>query len=210
MGSPVPLSAEAVRVITNLRNLKDQDEDWSRWRDVVFRAKGALTPSNFKPSPLPPQNKRKRGGPACSESPGAPATPVEEPLIGPSDPSNPNVTNVTIQNIVLGRSLVSEQLTEQVPEEPQPLQLTQEEALAKLDIVESTGTKASDGTSQMETEQRTDVMHYCPECYLPIHPDPKPERLYIFLHALRYTTKLGSFETEMPEWATPGWEWDRS
>lgn len=44
MGSPVPLSAEAVRVITNLRNMKDEDEDWSRWRDVVFRAKGTLVP----------------------------------------------------------------------------------------------------------------------------------------------------------------------
>jgi hypothetical protein len=49
---------------------------------------------------------------------------------------------------------------------------------------------------------------YCPECYLPLHPDPKPERLYIFLHALRYTTSLGSFETEMPEWAAEGWTWN--
>ncbi|KAJ3553478.1 hypothetical protein NM688_g3593 [Phlebia brevispora] len=37
MGSPVPLSAEAVSVITNLRNMKDEAEDWSRWRDVVFQ-----------------------------------------------------------------------------------------------------------------------------------------------------------------------------
>lgn len=51
---------------------------------------------------------------------------------------------------------------------------------------------------------------YCPECYLPLHPDPKPEKLYIFLHALRYTTSLGTFETEMPEWSAEGWEWDRS
>jgi hypothetical protein len=51
---------------------------------------------------------------------------------------------------------------------------------------------------------------YCPECYLPLHPDPKPEKLYIFLHALRYTTSLGKFETPMPEWAQEGWVWDRS
>jgi len=50
---------------------------------------------------------------------------------------------------------------------------------------------------------------YCPECYLPLHPDPKPEKLYIFLHALRYTTSLGSFETEMPEWAAEGWVWNK-
>ncbi|KAL1737802.1 pseudouridine synthase, partial [Schizophyllum fasciatum] len=44
MGSPVPLSSEAIAVITNLRNMKDEDEDWGRWRDVVFRAKGRLVP----------------------------------------------------------------------------------------------------------------------------------------------------------------------
>ena len=55
-----------------------------------------------------------------------------------------------------------------------------------------------------------DQLQYCPECYLPLHPDPRPERLYIFLHALRYTTSLGSFETAMPAWAERGfkWEWE--
>ncbi|KAJ2955316.1 hypothetical protein NUW54_g14746 [Trametes sanguinea] len=52
-------------------------------------------------------------------------------------------------------------------------------------------------------------MQYCPECFVPLHPDPKPESLYIFLHALRYTTSLGTFETDMPEWASEGWEWER-
>ncbi|EGO26154.1 hypothetical protein SERLADRAFT_462897, partial [Serpula lacrymans var. lacrymans S7.9] len=64
MGSPVPLSAEAVGIITRLRNMKDEDEDWSRWRDVVFRAKGALVPKGLPQVPLPPQNRRKRGGPS--------------------------------------------------------------------------------------------------------------------------------------------------
>lgn len=50
---------------------------------------------------------------------------------------------------------------------------------------------------------------YCPECYLPLHPDPKPETLYIFLHALRYELSLGCFETEMPTWAKEGWEWQQ-
>ena len=51
---------------------------------------------------------------------------------------------------------------------------------------------------------------YCPECYMPLHPDPKPEKLYIFLHARKYTTSLGAYETEMPEWAREGWTWDQS
>ena len=32
LASPVPLSAEAVKVIMALRNMKDGDEDWGRWR----------------------------------------------------------------------------------------------------------------------------------------------------------------------------------
>ncbi|THU85728.1 hypothetical protein K435DRAFT_924735, partial [Dendrothele bispora CBS 962.96] len=47
------------------------------------------------------------------------------------------------------------------------------------------------------------------ECYLPLHPDPKSEQLYIFLHALRYTTSLGCFGMEMPQWRVEGWTWDR-
>ena len=35
------------------------------------------------------------------------------------------------------------------------------------------------------------------------------EALY-FLHALRYTTGLEVFETDMSEWATEGWKWQRA
>jgi len=80
-------------------------------------------------------------------------------------------------------------------------QLSEEEVLKKVAKMEPLADPAA-------------VIHsdnlYCPECYLPLHPDPKPERLYIFLHALKYTTSLGSFETEMPEWAQEGWNWDQS
>lgn len=105
-------------------------------------------------NPLPPQNRRKRGGPAFPEVP-------------------------------------------ETVDTPTAVQLTPEEALAKLDLKD-----------EEVVEQQGDNL-YCSECYLPLHPDPKPERLYIFLHALRYTTSLGSFETEMPEWAVEGWIWDK-
>ncbi|ETW74643.1 hypothetical protein HETIRDRAFT_56935 [Heterobasidion irregulare TC 32-1] len=149
MGSPVPLSAEAVGIITRLRNMKDEDEDWSRWRDVVFKTKSRLHPQGMKVKPLPPQNRRKRGGPSW----------VDEN----SDKGSPAPSDTGVY------------------------------------------TPASDSATPAN-----DGMLYCPECYLPLHPDPKPERLYIFLHALRYTTSLGTFETGMPEWAAEGWEWDRS
>ncbi|KAF9462388.1 pseudouridine synthase [Collybia nuda] len=151
MGSPVPLSSEAVTIITRLRNMKDEDEDWSRWRDVVFRAKGALTPHGLELKPPPPSNQRKRGGHAKF---------VDEALNQKMDLAIPIISSME----PLGNSAA---------------------------IVQSDNL-------------------YCPECYLPLHPDPKPERLYIFLHALKYTTSLGSFHTDMPEWAAEGWTWDRT
>ncbi|KAG0708548.1 pseudouridine synthase [Suillus ampliporus] len=157
MGSPVPLSSEAVEIITRLRNMKDEDEDWSRWRDVVFRAKGSLAPKDIPRAPLPPQNKRKKGGPSL------PQTPLpDDVLLAP--------------------------------------QLTQGEALAQLSQMEAPPPAIDPATGTL----------YCPECYLPLHPDPKPEKLYIFLHALRYTTSLGCFETDIPEWAAEGWKWDQA
>lgn len=84
---------------------------------------------------------------------------------------------------------------------PQPPQLSDDEVLEKISKM-----KPLADTKAVVQEENL----YCPECYLPLHPDPKPERLYIFLHALRYTTSLGSFETDMPEWAAERWAWDRS
>jgi tRNA pseudouridine32 synthase len=159
---------------------QDENEDWSRWRDVVFRAKGRLTPVGIERAPLPPQNRRKRGG-----------------------PDNKKVT-------MKGRSeeeRVPDALTPLAAESESdaefllPLQLTTEEALAKVILIDSPPPTASP-----VPQQASDcVPNHCPECYLPLHPDPHPENLYIFLHALRYTTSLGRFETEMPDWAAEGY-----
>ncbi|OBZ69918.1 Uncharacterized protein C18B11.02c [Grifola frondosa] len=204
MGSPVPLSAETVGVITRLRNMKDEDEDWSRWRDVVFRAKGALSPYRVQ-IPLPPQNRRRRGGRAALSSRGSP---------GPNDQS-PKEEGIDMP------------ATQSVEEAPAPAQLTTEEALAKVALFQAASPSPSHGSLQPSAYPSATPSPdptpppvatsaapedgsplYCPECYLPLHRDPKPERLYIFLHALRYTTSLGCFETDMPEWASEGWEWD--
>lgn len=91
--------------------------------------------------------------------------------------------------------------------EPDVPQLSAEDAEAK--VAEYEDLLAKDASPE-ERVQEGKNMSYCPECYMPLHPDPKPEKLYIFLHALRYTTSLGCFETDMPVWAQKGWEWDRS
>ncbi|KAF8806614.1 pseudouridine synthase [Phlegmacium glaucopus] len=186
MGSPVPLSSEAVGVITRLRNMKDEDEDWSRWRDVVFRAKGVMRPQHMVIEPPPPQNQRKRGGRAqiISAAPDTQATISQSTTPGFATPPHSEGSSLDCQ-----------------PEDASPPQIATEDALNKI--------ASTEPVSDPNTIIQSDNL-YCPECYLPLHPDPKPEKLYIFLHAMKYTTSLGAFSAEMPEWAAEGWEWDQS
>ncbi|KAJ7591618.1 pseudouridine synthase [Mycena floridula] len=137
------LSSEVQEIITKLQNKRD--EDWGRWRDVVFKAKTHLQPHNVQRKK--PQNRKQND-------------------VQVTTTSDPQFT------------------TAQVLERVTAIQL-QEDPLTTL-----------------QSEHA-----YCPECYLPLLPDPKPEELYIFLHALRYTTSFGSFETEMPEWSREDWVW---
>lgn len=126
MSSPVPLSAEAVGIITRLRNQKDESEDWGRWRDVIFRAKKALNPVVERE-----WERAKAGGDNAGAS---------------------------------------------KPERVKEMTSFTEEQLQSEDKLPDEVSVAEDGSL------------YCTECYLPLRPDPKPESLYIFLHALRYAT----------------------
>ncbi|KAH9994297.1 pseudouridine synthase [Russula vinacea] len=177
MGSPVPLSAEAVGIITRLRNMKDEDEDWSRWRDVVFKAKGRLHPKGMPQQKLPPQSRRKRGGPAWTntetetepEIPAVAAAPLtEEEALALLDPSSES-------------QRADHPLLRVAPAPDAPTE----------------SGRAKQAAAQIAVQEENDGALYCSECYLPLHPDPPPERL------------LGVFETEMPEWAAEGWEWER-
>jgi tRNA pseudouridine synthase 9 len=128
MSSPVPLSAEAVDIITRLRNQKDESEDWGRWRDVIFRAKKALNPVVERE--------------------------WERAKLGAYDdqPLKPERVN---------------EMTSFAEEQPQSEDKLPDEVAV-----------AEDGSL------------YCTECYLPLRPDPKPESLYIFLHALRWVNSV--------------------
>lgn len=45
---------------------------------------------------------------------------------------------------------------------------------------------------------------FCRECHIPLAPDPKPESLFIYLHAWRYTTDaLGTWATPMYVFSAP-------
>ncbi|WWC70611.1 uncharacterized protein I206_104562 [Kwoniella pini CBS 10737] len=50
---------------------------------------------------------------------------------------------------------------------------------------------------------------FCEDCFVPLPDDPDPETLFIYLHALRYTTpELGTWETPLPRWAGEHWDGD--
>lgn len=179
---------------------QDEDEDWSRWRDVVFRAKGALTPKSFHQlPPLPPQNRRRRGGRSSQEL--MPADSDHGQDAGPSketDSTERAPTPPQLENAV--REQLASDTDAPAPSEPgDSAQLTLSEASSRMPSLVGPDPEVDSATGTL----------YCPECYLPLHPDPKPEKLYIFLHALKYELRLGCFETEMPEWAKEGWEWER-
>jgi hypothetical protein len=50
---------------------------------------------------------------------------------------------------------------------------------------------------------------FCKQCFVPLPDDPDAETLFIFLHALKYSTKnLGTWETPLPRWAGDNWDGD--
>ncbi|KAH8110428.1 pseudouridine synthase [Phellopilus nigrolimitatus] len=242
LGASVPLSLEAVGVITRLRNQKDQDEDWSRWRDVVFRAKGMLHPKDIalswaqqEPGPSADSSSKRRKGTGKQKK-------KEKRVEGDLDPVSDMVTGATeteagATEVIrepntnvpqLTRPLVSPSSTPVSPTQPKALLVSDPAPppsdsapvfVPSLDTSISSPISASydskgaperaDGRVTNHEADNTDGALYCPECYLPLHPDPKPEKLYIFLHALRYTSEsLGAFETRLPEWAAEGYEWE--
>jgi hypothetical protein len=135
----------------------------------------------------PPQNRRKRGGKGEFTAGGNSIIPSRSTTT-PSSRATPSTEAASPP-------------AETPTAVEQPLQLTIEEALEKISQMEPT----PDSNALVQSENL-----YCPDCYLPLHPDPKPEKLYIFLHALKYSTSLGPFETELPEWAAEGYEWDQT
>ncbi|POY70497.1 hypothetical protein BMF94_6411 [Rhodotorula taiwanensis] len=47
---------------------------------------------------------------------------------------------------------------------------------------------------------------FCSTCFVPLVPDPRPEQLFIWLHAMRYTTIEWDWSSELPYWAEASYE----
>jgi tRNA pseudouridine synthase 9 len=184
ISSPVPLSDEAVRVIAKLRNMKDQDEDYSRWRDVIFRAKKAET--------LDPAMSAKRSYDLDVRA-SRRAKEFEEAELSHQGDQDTAANHTTSSDVGHDGPV-----------------LTNMSSLGSPTVAERLEPASSAPSPSPNVPSTADLVdgRYCPECYLPLQPDPKPEKLFIFLHAWRYTTKEWSFCTEMPFWAARGYSWD--
>lgn len=147
VASPVPLSPEVVQLIKRLRDRKDEKEEYARWRDTVFLAKG---------------------------------TEIAETALGKHTPHDTSAGD------------------EPLPSTQDNLQLTSE---GRVHAVTANAVGPVNGDEAVPKPS----FDYCKECFLPLWPDPKPSELYIYLHALRYSTSKWSFETEIPFWAKEDW-----
>lgn len=144
--------------------MKDEDEDYSRWKDVVFRAKTAES--------------------GDGELVGKRGEDLDARALKRADE-------------------IERQQNEEFRSSPAP-ELSDSNIDRPSERLEP-ATSAPPSSSALIAEAKEGA--YCPECYLPLHPDPKPEKLFIFLHAWRYTTKEWTFSTDMPFWAAKGYDW---
>ncbi|GAA94995.1 uncharacterized protein L969DRAFT_97569 [Mixia osmundae IAM 14324] len=71
----------------------------------------------------------------------------------------------------------------------------------------------SRGFVSNDNDLTKDVLHdadgpYCVRCHLPLLPDPRPDQLFIWLHALRYSSEDWDYSSELPTWAREDWQPD--
>ncbi|KAL7423228.1 hypothetical protein Q5752_002528 [Cryptotrichosporon argae] len=157
--SPIRLSQQAKDIIAKLRRMKDEAEDWVKWKEVTFAIKSAQ--DKLEAEEGSPGDQATNGGNAedAARAGAKSAKAAEHPRLPPSR------TKAALPGPVDGPSAL--RAPEHLP----------------------------DG--------------FCTECFVPVADDPDPETLFIYLHALRYTTEqLGRWETPLPRWAGDGWDGD--
>ena len=152
VASPIRLSQQARDVIAKLRRQRDEQEDWIKWKEVVFsfnQVREDIAEEEAKQSGVPKPEEAK------AESDGTvPRLPTSQ------------------RKAAL----------------PPPLPDTFESKLRRPDHLPE---------------------GFCEDCFVPVADDPDPETLFIFLHAMRYTTpNLGAWATPLPKWAEVGWGGD--
>ncbi|BGP36133.1 hypothetical protein JCM10449v2_000031 [Rhodotorula kratochvilovae] len=59
---------------------------------------------------------------------------------------------------------------------------------------------------EVEEEENGAGDGFCATCFTPLVPDPRPEQLFIWLHAMRYKTLDWDWSSSLPYWAEEGYE----
>ncbi|GAA5991419.1 hypothetical protein JCM10908_003305 [Rhodotorula pacifica] len=79
-----------------------------------------------------------------------------------------------------------------------------------IDLSALTATSQSDAAASPEepstAARASDDDGFCTTCFVPLVPDPRPEQLFIWLHAMRYTTTEWDWSSELPYWAEENYE----
>lgn len=76
------------------------------------------------------------------------------------------------------------------------------DVLANLtSIDEDLKPRIKDTLPTIDLEAEEPDASFCDECFVPLVEDPKPDELFIWLHALRYKTTEWDWSSELPHWA---------
>ncbi|CED85354.1 RNA pseudouridylate synthases [Phaffia rhodozyma] len=166
--SPIKLSDEAREIIRRLRRMKDEAEDWARWKDIVLYTNEATkSPAIIKSLATSLVHDSKATLDQLPDKPRSKKSPKSSVREAPSEkPVSPTI-------------------------EPEKVEEVKE-------------------SREGEAELFVPPEGFCKHCYIPLAPDPDPDRLFIYLHAIRYKTSFGQFETGVPIWAREGWNGENS
>lgn len=110
-----------------------------------------------------------------------------------------------------GRMLHDAPLSEEAKVAVQALRIAKDASDGWARVRDVEGIKrARDAAAGKEREnvegEEKDEMEFCETCFVPTLKDPVKAQMFIWLHALRYSTIEWDFKSEMPDWAREDWE----
>ncbi|KDN45621.1 pseudouridine synthase [Tilletiaria anomala UBC 951] len=74
------------------------------------------------------------------------------------------------------------------------------------EVLKSLGIEIDTQSNRWLKRVETEACGMCDECKIPLLPDPRPEELFIYLHAMKYETEEWCYEDELPWWAREDWQ----
>lgn len=180
--SPIRLSTQARNIIATLRRQRDEAEDWVKWKEVVYNTKQAQDALAAGSNTKAPGDAAAEAA-AAEDAASASASGASTPFISESDAAPVAVPKQRrkIPHPRVNQGAKAQKVADR-PEAPKPRTMPRPAHIPE---------------------------GFCEECFVPVPDDPDPSTLFIYLHALRYTTeRLGTWSTPLPRWAGENWDGD--